>query len=70
MLIRIEAFGRVLHVEYGKPDPDDDSTPAPSDAAYPMQVPTPEFVGFIRADPTQPEDARRVHHPTQEVTPG
>lgn len=62
MLLRIEAFGRVLHVEYGKPEPDDD-TCGPSDAAYPLRVPTPEFVGFIRADPTQPEDARRVHQP-------
>ena len=49
MLLRIEAFGRYLHVEAGKDKADEDS-PEVRDAAYPMQVPAPSFVGFLMAD--------------------
>ena len=49
MLLRIEAFGRYLHVETGKDKADEDS-PEVRDTAYPMQVPTPSFVGFRMSD--------------------
>ena len=49
MLLRIEAFGRYLHVETGKDKADEDS-PEVRDTAYPMQVSTPSFVGFRVAD--------------------
>ena len=49
MLLRIEAFGRYLHVETGKDKADDDS-PDVRDTAYPIQVPTPRFVGFRMSD--------------------
>ena len=49
MLLRIEAFGRYLHVETGKDKADEDS-PEVRDTAYPMQVPAPRFVGFRMAD--------------------
>lgn len=65
MLLRVEAFGRVLHVEFGKADDEGEGSPEPSDAAYPMQVATPSFVGFIQADPTQPE----VNHGAEGATP-
>ena len=48
MLLRIEAFGRYLHVETGKDKADEDS-PEVRDTAYP-QVPTPSFVGFRMSD--------------------
>ena len=50
MLLRIEALGRYLHVETGK-DKADEESPEVRDTAYPMQVPTPAFVGFRMADP-------------------
>ena len=49
MLLRIEAFGRYLHVKTGKDKADDDS-PDVRDTAYPIQVPTPSFVGFRMSD--------------------
>ena len=49
MLLRIEAFGRYLHVEIGKDEADEDS-PEVRDTAYPMQAPAPSFVGFLMAD--------------------
>ena len=49
MLLRIEAFGRYLHVETGKDKADEDS-PEVHDVAYPIQVPTPSFVGFRMSD--------------------
>lgn len=49
MLLHIEAFGRYLHVETGKDKADEDS-PEVRDTAYPMQVPTPSFVGFRMSD--------------------
>ena len=49
MLLRIEAFGRYLHVETGKDKAGEDS-PEVRDTAYPMQVPTPSFVGFRMSD--------------------
>lgn len=49
MLLRIEAFGRYLHIETGKETADDD-TPTIVDTAYPMQVATPSFVGFRMPD--------------------
>ena len=49
MLLRIEAFGRYLHVETGKDKADEDS-PEVRDTAYPIQVPTPSFVGFRMSD--------------------
>ena len=50
MLLRIEALGRYLHVETGK-DKSDEESPEVRDTAYPMQVPTPAFVGFRMSDP-------------------
>lgn len=49
MLLRIEAFGRYLHVETGKDKAEGDS-PEVRDTAYPIQVPTPSFVGFRMSD--------------------
>ena len=49
MLLRIEALGRYLHVETGK-DKSDEESPEVRDTAYPMQVPTPSFVGFRMSD--------------------
>ena len=49
MLLRIEALGRYLHVETGK-DKADEESPEVRDTAYPMQVPTPSFVGFRMSD--------------------
>lgn len=47
MLVRIEAFGRVLHIEYGK-ESNTDSTEDAGDTD-PMRIETPEFVGFVAA---------------------
>lgn len=49
MLLRIEAFGRYLHVETGKDKAEGDS-PEVRDTAYPMHVPAPSFVGFRMSD--------------------
>ena len=49
MLLRIEALGRILHIEYTKPEPDE-----PTEREYvptPMVVQTPPYVGFVTIEP-------------------
>ena len=52
MLIRVELFGRLIHIELDKLKPDADPPPEPPfHIAPPMQVYTPEYVGFLPPAP-------------------
>lgn len=52
MLIRVEVFGRLIHIEFDKLKPDTDPQPEPPvHIAPPMQVYTPEYVGFLPPAP-------------------